>query len=210
MTRQCFFCLGYNSKKRKVQANLVFNLEKKILGIDQPYASKGICEKCLNHWLEHFPPSSKPTLYKFPLRVSYFEHGEMKEGVKPFWFLSKPIKFFLASGSRPNGSFAFGFEWYRKVFGLSKSERVGIPASVRKQLPNQCEVCGGSQNLVTRHKIPLSLGGSNEKENLEVLCKVCYEKSGMYIPYPLDLTQMLKKTLEKEYGSKILFYEMKH
>lgn len=209
MTRQCILCSGYNSKKRKVEGNLIFNLEKKLLGIDQPYASKGFHQECLNHFLGHFPRNDECALYEIPLRVSYFEHNEIKEGTKPIWFLSKPIKFFFASGSRADGLFMFSDNWYRKLFGLTKTERTEIPASVKKTLSSKCQVCGNRQNLEIHHKIPLSLGGSNEKENLEVLCKNCHKLSGMEIPYPLDLTRILKIVLEKEYGIEIICYEMR-
>ena len=209
MRRQCIFCLGSNSKKRKVEANTVFNLEKKLLGIDNPYTSKGVCEDCLNHFLGHFPSSNEPTLYKISLRGFYEEHLKIKEGFKPIWFLSKPLKLFLASGSRGNGSFEFSFYWLRKVYGLNKMERTEIPASIKKLLPNQCEVCGNNQNLEIHHKIPLCFGGSNEKENLRVLCERCHKKLDWESPVSFDLAKKLKEILEKEYGSKILCYELK-
>jgi len=105
MTRQCIFCLEYENAKRKVEANLVFNLENKLLGVDKPLSSKGIHKECLNHLLGHLPPNTKPALFKFPLRAVYTEHYEIKQGLKPVWLLSKPLKFFLSSGCRGNGFF---------------------------------------------------------------------------------------------------------
>lgn len=38
-----------------------------------------------------------------------------------------------------------------------------------------CEKCGSIYNLEWHHKIPLSDGGNNHTENLEVLCKICHQ-----------------------------------
>lgn len=77
-------------------------------------------------------------------------------------------QFFLALGSRNDGSFVFSFKWLRELFKISETQRAKIPPSVRKLLSNQCEVCGSRQNLEIHHKVPLCLGGSDEKGNLKV------------------------------------------
>jgi len=213
MTVQCIFCSGYDSKRRKVRPKIVFNLEEKLLGVDRPILSKGVHIDCLNHFLGHIPPSTEPALFKFPIRASFHdarEDHEINEGAKPVWFLSKPLKFFLASGSRADGSFVFSFCWLRKVYNITETRRAEIPTSIKKLLPNQCENCGGKQNLNTHHKIPLCLGGSNGKENLQVLCKICHEKASFDLPpsVAFDFTKMLKEILEKEYNTRILCYTL--
>jgi len=106
--------------------------------------------------------------------------------------------------------FEFSNSWFRRVFKINKSKRVEVPASVRRLLPKQCEVCGNTQNLEIHHKVPLCFGGSNKRANLQVLCKTCHEKSPEDIPdsVSLDLTKMLKDSLEKEYDTDILCYEL--
>lgn len=38
----------------------------------------------------------------------------------------------------------------------------------------RCELCGDDRGLEVHHKIPRSLGGSNDKNNLIVLCGKCH------------------------------------
>jgi len=33
-----------------------------------------------------------------------------------------------------------------------------------------------SQNLTVNHRIPISRGGTNEAENLQILCRACHER----------------------------------
>jgi hypothetical protein len=39
-----------------------------------------------------------------------------------------------------------------------------------------CKTCGTDQDLVVDHVIPLSLGGTNEDDNLQTLCGTCNTK----------------------------------
>ncbi len=38
---------------------------------------------------------------------------------------------------------------------------------------NKCQICDSTENLTCDHKIPLSLGGSNDWTNLQPLCHLC-------------------------------------
>jgi hypothetical protein len=128
MTRRCIFCLDYESKKRKlVEGNIVFNLEKKLLGVDSPTVSKGIHPECLNHLLSHLPLITEPAIFEIPVRVTYGT-----KGLKPIWllskplkFLSKPLKFFSASGMRENGYFLYTSNWLKRVLTIN-GEKSGL------------------------------------------------------------------------------------
>jgi len=39
-----------------------------------------------------------------------------------------------------------------------------------------CKKCGGADQLQVDHIVPLSFGGPNKMENLQVLCKVCHDQ----------------------------------
>lgn len=44
-----------------------------------------------------------------------------------------------------------------------------------------CQLCKRMDNLTINHKIPLSKGGGNDKDNLWVLCERCNKKKGKKI-----------------------------
>lgn len=55
----------------------------------------------------------------------------------------------------------------RNYFGSIRSHIKGI---FRKRGKLVCEVCGAKENLELHHIIPLSMGGSNDIDNLVCLC----------------------------------------
>ena len=64
---------------------------------------------------------------------------------------------------------------------MAKSKRVSpnrnIPQDVKnavwKRDGRQCVMCGSNKDLQYDHIIPLSLGGGNQVENIQLLCKDC-------------------------------------
>jgi len=64
---------------------------------------------------------------------------------------------------------------------MAKSKRVSpnrnIPQDVKnavwKRDERQCVMCGSNKDLQYDHIIPLSLGGGNQVENIQLLCKDC-------------------------------------
>lgn len=44
---------------------------------------------------------------------------------------------------------------------------------VLKKYKHKCKECGSTEKLEIDHIIPFSIGGTTEKSNLQVLCKVC-------------------------------------
>ena len=61
-----------------------------------------------------------------------------------------------------------------------------IRGSVRKDVLRrdnyQCVYCGSTENLAIDHIFPFSRGGSNDAENLQVLCRDCNSSKGASIP----------------------------
>jgi 5-methylcytosine-specific restriction endonuclease McrA len=45
-----------------------------------------------------------------------------------------------------------------------------------------CRYCGSTDNLEIDHIIPLALGGSNDPDNLQILCKKCNRKKWKSLP----------------------------
>ena len=48
--------------------------------------------------------------------------------------------------------------------------------AILKTAKAKCKRCGAADNLTINHKKPLAQGGSNESENLEILCRKCHDK----------------------------------
>ena len=41
---------------------------------------------------------------------------------------------------------------------------------------SKCNYCGTTEKLTIDHIIPISKGGKNEKENVQILCSICNNK----------------------------------
>ncbi len=39
----------------------------------------------------------------------------------------------------------------------------------------RCKECGTTENLSVNHIKPLALGGTNDEDNLEILCRKCHD-----------------------------------
>lgn len=48
--------------------------------------------------------------------------------------------------------------------------------AILKAAKAKCERCKTSKSLTINHKTPLSQGGTNKAENLEIVCKKCHER----------------------------------
>ena len=53
--------------------------------------------------------------------------------------------------------------------GKSKRKKLGNQALI-KAAGGKCQRCGSTENLTAHHIIPLSDGGTNEPENIQILC----------------------------------------
>jgi hypothetical protein len=63
-----------------------------------------------------------------------------------------------------------------------RAYRQSIPRGVRNLVflrdGGHCQLCGAVHNLEIAHIIPLSRGGSNTPQNLQVLCATCNRRKG--------------------------------
>ena len=64
----------------------------------------------------------------------------------------------------------------------ARSIRGSVRKDVMKRDNYQCQYCGSNQNLVIDHIFPFSRGGSNDADNLQVLCNDCNSSKGASIP----------------------------
>lgn len=66
--------------------------------------------------------------------------------------------------------------------GLSGTRRYRIPDDVKHLVmvrdEGRCQNCGGTTELQFDHIIPVSMGGSSNPENLQVLCGPCNRRKG--------------------------------
>ena len=62
----------------------------------------------------------------------------------------------------------------------NKHERVYIGLKQRRRIFNRdnncCVECGNVNDLELHHIIPIKKGGSNDDDNLQVLCSVCHHR----------------------------------
>lgn len=62
------------------------------------------------------------------------------------------------------------------------SLRESIPESVRHEVWERdggaCRTCGGKSDLQYDHLIPVSMGGANSVDNLQILCGSCNRRKG--------------------------------
>lgn len=63
----------------------------------------------------------------------------------------------------------------RKQFG---EKRPMIYLALIQRDGHKCRICSTKQNISIDHKIPLSKGGSDELENLQLLCRSCNSRKG--------------------------------
>lgn len=48
--------------------------------------------------------------------------------------------------------------------------------AILKAANAECKKCKTQENITINHKIPLTQGGTNESENLEILCRKCHDE----------------------------------
>jgi hypothetical protein len=91
-------------------------------------------------------------------------------------------------------------DWLRHP-GVVMGSTTDIPSHKRRQLIRKkgsaCVLCNTRQNLTVDHKLARSLGGTNEKGNLQVLCRPCNQLKAA------EEAQLLKM-LQTEEGRKEL------
>ena len=69
------------------------------------------------------------------------------------------------------------------IYEVKPSSNRYIPAAVKRAVlirdNNSCVKCGATENLHIDHEIALSRGGSNDVDNLQVLCRDCNLRKGV-------------------------------
>ena len=79
-----------------------------------------------------------------------------------------------------------------------------IPDEVRAEIlasDQTCESCGSKQNLEVDHIIPVSRGGTSDRENLQALCRSCNRRKHNQVPTSAEHVATQKRILsspEKE------------
>jgi 5-methylcytosine-specific restriction endonuclease McrA len=76
---------------------------------------------------------------------------------------------------------------------MSKAQRKGIPGyhtleeweAIIEWFGYACVYCESEENITKDHIIPTSRGGSNDPENLQLLCRSCNSKKNARIEAPI-------------------------
>ena len=79
------------------------------------------------------------------------------------------------------------------------NKRVQSPeAKQLLQEHHRCELCGSKRNLEVHHKIPVVCGGSDDLNNLIVVCEICHIK----LTPRSELTKIGLRKSKKQLGGK--------
>jgi 5-methylcytosine-specific restriction endonuclease McrA len=97
-----------------------------------------------------------------------------KSGCYPYFYLCKSER----HGKKVKH---ITIKYLGRVEGIEKLENK-IIEEVFKRDNYKCKQCGFEEKLVVDHINPLSNGGGNNLENLQILCKACNEHKGKKIP----------------------------
>jgi len=70
----------------------------------------------------------------------------------------------------------------RRALRRARTIRGSVRKDVMKRDDYTCQYCGSQDELVLDHIYPFSRGGSNEADNLQVLCRDCNARKSDSIP----------------------------
>lgn len=68
------------------------------------------------------------------------------------------------------------FQEYRREFNAARPR---IKKLLFSRDPHKCAMCGSTERLEIDHIIPLARGGSNDPDNLQILCRHCNRRKWM-------------------------------
>ena len=106
-----------------------------------------------------------------PYSRSSEEEGRRIESIPGGWRIINRNKY-RDKGQDAPGSRAAYFRDYRKKYGVSHSLR-NMRTDILNKLGKKCINCENDKELQLDHIIPKSKGGTDDIENIQVLCKKC-------------------------------------
>lgn len=68
-------------------------------------------------------------------------------------------------------------QFYARFNRVRREAQIHLPALFERD-GKQCKQCGCTDQLTIDHVIPLARGGSNELDNLQILCNKCNSRKG--------------------------------
>lgn len=98
-------------------------------------------------------------------------HGAVQEVILPWFIKCAPVP----------------FEWVvadmKMRAGIDDPRRPGLPAHIRKEViasaGGKCAKCGATERVHVDHIVPVALGGTDARKNLQALCQPCNNKKGI-------------------------------
>ena len=67
---------------------------------------------------------------------------------------------------------------YRRKEASTYTSNRKVRERILKKYNHKCAICGSKKNLTIDHIIPVLLGGTNDDDNLQVLCRSCNSSKG--------------------------------
>jgi 5-methylcytosine-specific restriction protein A len=72
------------------------------------------------------------------------------------------------------------YEDYRNSWNVVRKKMTRL---VMKRDKHECRICGSKKNLQIDHIYPMARGGTNDLDNLQILCKKCNLKKSDKVDY---------------------------
>ncbi len=196
----CVVCAGVRDKD--TMKSCVYSLDSVFYGETRKLKTRGIHERCLNHLRHSVPRDGHPALLEIRIR----QPPSWSKSVRPALYLSDPPRIYLPKFTHQHSDgtrhMMFSPETVRRMTGRQRGKRKPIPNQVKRALPDHCQECDSTEGLEVDHRVPVWIGGTNEVENLRVLCRDCHKQARANLP-EVDPQEALASIISTELGKPI-------
>jgi len=101
--------------------------------------------------------------------AKYLERYHRLQEEKPSWFVEMRQRYSRSEGKRANN-----LDYLRRRRDKNRGEFTYEEwQEILNKYDHQCLSCGSTERLEADHIVPLALGGRNEADNIQPLCRTC-------------------------------------